>query len=250
MNKSKVAVISLSTMLAGTILGSGVMFHNNANTIKDSNIKINKAEKKIETLKKDIETVKNEKEDMFNKKTEAEETVKRTKESHEYLFNKNKELQEKLNKIESIPQWNPDNVIEKSNVSELGLKLSLKDTGLKGLESSFIKAEQEYGINALFLTAITAQESSWGNSDRAKRDNNLSGYAVYNDASEGRSFESKEEAIMATAKLLKEHYVSEGRYDIYSINDKYTPVNGHHWSNSINSIAQKLQEKANINNYL
>lgn len=82
-------------------------------------------------------------------------------------------------------------------------------------------------------------------SSRAINDNNLTGYAVYEDTSEGETFTSKERCIMETAKLLKTQYLdSTGAYfyglSIYDVNNKYSQKNGEpnlEWNTTINNIA-------------
>lgn len=113
-----------------------------------------------------------------------------------------------------------------------------------------MKAEQTYGVNAIFLMALTAQESAWGTSYRARTQNNLSGYAVYSSDAEGVTFGSKGESIMATAKLIAEDYInSSGIYykgaSVASVNIRYCPNDGGHWSSNIIQIAYDLVSKIN-----
>lgn len=126
----------------------------------------------------------------------------------------------------------------------------MKGTGLEGLGSWYLKAEQVYGVNAIFLVALTAQESTWGTSNRAVTQNNLSGYAVYSDSAEGATFDSKGESIMDTAKLIGEKYINpDGEYyngtSVASVNIRYCPGDRGHWSSSITKIAYDLVNKIN-----
>lgn len=141
--------------------------------------------------------------------------------------------------------FNHNNLLEKSNVSIDQLKTILKDTGLSGLEHAYINAEEETGVNAIFLIALTAEESAWGRSNRAKKDNNMSGYKVYTASSKGESFKSKEESILTTANLIKKHYLSDdGNYyhgkTIYDVNKNYCTTGGYSWSNNIIAISKDL----------
>ena len=52
-------------------------------------------------------------------------------------------------------------VSKPSGVTEAELKLITKGN-LKGLESSFVKAEKDYGVNCLFVVAIASLESADG----------------------------------------------------------------------------------------
>lgn len=130
------------------------------------------------------------------------------------------------------------------------MEKGLKGTGLEGLGSWYLEAEQTYGVNAIFLMALTAQESAWGTSNRARTQNNLSGFEVYSDSAEGAYFSSKGESIMTTAKLIGEKYISpNGKYyngtSVASVNIEYCPNDGGHWSKSITKIAYQLLEKIN-----
>lgn len=126
----------------------------------------------------------------------------------------------------------------------------MKGTGLEGLGSWYLKAEQTYGVNAIFLMALTAQESAWGRSNRAITQNNLSGFEVYSAGAEGASFGSKGESIMATAELIGEKYINpNGEYyngvSVASVNIRYCPDDGGHWSSNITQIAYDLVDKIN-----
>lgn len=210
--------------------------------IEDLNSKVKDLEKKYESVTAD-NTVLEEKVDSLGKEKET------LLSNEEKLRNENEELKGFIEEVTHLPKWNPDNVTSPSHTSEIGLSLALKGTGLEGLESSFIEAEKAYGINALFLTSLIAQESAWGESNRAKTQNNLSGYAVYSDSSAGKTFSSKHESIMKTASLIRNNYVdSDGRYGIHDINEKYSA--DPEWAENIQSIANKLVKEVNINNYI
>ncbi|MBR3611128.1 MAG: glucosaminidase domain-containing protein [Oscillospiraceae bacterium] len=75
---------------------------------------------------------------------------------------------------------------------------------LRSLAPEFIAAEEKYGVNAVFLSAVAALESGWGKS--CFRPNNIFGWS-------GKSFESKKECIDFVASKISEHYLSEnGKY--------------------------------------
>ena len=80
--------------------------------------------------------------------------------------------------------------------------------GLSGelfyLAEEFSKAEEKYGVNALFLCAVAALESGWGK--YCFRQNNIFGWS-------GKDFESKADCIDFVASKIAEHYLSEdGKY--------------------------------------
>ncbi|HOB87737.1 MAG TPA: glucosaminidase domain-containing protein [Bacillota bacterium] len=87
-----------------------------------------------------------------------------------------------------------------------------KASQLEGTGAAFIKAEEDYGINALVLAAIVVHESNWGNSSLARTKNNLAGLGAY-DGSPYRSaitFSQKAESIYFLAELLDRHYLTPG----------------------------------------
>ena len=80
--------------------------------------------------------------------------------------------------------------------------------GLRGelsfLAEEFVAAEENYGVNALFLCAVSALESGWGR--YCFRKNNIFGWS-------GKDFETKAECIDFVASKIAEHYLSEeGKY--------------------------------------
>lgn len=158
--------------------------------------------------------------------------------------------------------FNPNNVLEVSNISKAQLVKAInkynKNNRLTELVDSFLEAEHKYGINAIFLVAITAQESDWGKSPRAINDNNLSGYGVYSSSSKGINANSKKGNILETARCLKEEYLSKkGEYypkkneklshpinSIYTINTSYCIGKDgqpdYDWCKSVSSIGKGL----------
>ena len=156
-----------------------------------------------------------------------------------------KRLQTELSSIKS-PKFNPDDLTYKSNLTYNELYSILKGSNLEDLTDAFIDAEKTYGVNALGLAGLVAVESGWNSSDRSDYQNNLTGYAVYSDDSEGRSFESKYDCVMNTAKLLKDDYLNpKGQwhtgYSIDSINTNYSSDDD--WSSKITTIASKFNKE-------
>lgn len=142
--------------------------------------------------------------------------------------------------------FNPDNVTEISNATIEEIDDYLVDTELYGLGKAYIEAEQEYGMNALFLIGLTALESSWGNSRLAKEKKNISSFAAYdNDPfNAARTFDSKEECILVTAKWLSREYLNpEGKHynglSVEDINKKY--AKDKKWHKKIISIVNSFE---------
>jgi beta-N-acetylglucosaminidase len=248
LNINKVAIAVLSTLVIGMSSTSAFMYNELSNKIEVTEHKLEKANTKINKYEQSISELESSLLLADEDKVNLQKKIKELEGANSSLKGENEGLKQFVDEVLKIPEFDSSNVTSTSNVNEFGLSLALKDTGLEGLESAFIKAEKEYGINAIFLTSLVAQESGWGNSNRAKTQNNLSGYAVYSDSAEGKTFSSKTESIMATARLLKDHYVGKGLYDISSINNKYSADDN--WDRGIHSIASDLLHKANLNNYI
>ena len=108
---------------------------------------------------------------------------------------------------------------------------------LSSLAENFIAAEEKYGVNALFLSAVAALESGWGK--YCFRPNNIFGWS-------GKDFESKEECIDFVASKIAEHYLSEdGKYyngkTVSGVNVFY---NGNlFWEEKISGIMSMISRK-------
>lgn len=209
--------------------------------IKHLTDEVKTKEKQIEMINDELEKVKKENEHLNE---DLVETLKQVNDA--------KHLIEKYNADVS---FNENDVTKTSNTTENHMKRALKDTGLYKDSYYFVKAEEEYGVNAYFLAAICANESSWGNSSRAINQNNLTGYAVYSRNARGATFSSSEESIMTTAKLLKENYLTPDAicfngYSVVDVNKKYCFLQDqktidYDWSKTVTRIAKDLIERAN-----
>ena len=115
---------------------------------------------------------------------------------------------------------------------------------------AIVDCEEIYGVNAFFLTAIIAQESGWGKSERAIYQNNLTGHAVYDSSAEGTYFDSPSDSIYITANLLANDYIDpNGIYHngvaLPDINVRYCLLEDrstvdYSWSVNINEIANNF----------
>lgn len=112
---------------------------------------------------------------------------------------------DRLTKQESIPAYSLEQIYDldlrkPSGVTEADLKL-VTSQGLVGLEEAFVRAEEKYGVNCVFLMSIASLESAKGT--MMFRPNNMFGY--------GRSgFSSKAEGINVVAKGLSSRYLKPG----------------------------------------
>lgn len=120
----------------------------------------------------------------------------------------------------------------------------------------FYYAEQEYGINGVFLASLAVHESGWGTSSIALNKNNLFGYQAYDASpySSSKQFDTYAEGIDLVARVLIKYYlnssgtgiyggdVADGRYysgtTIKDVNKHYASDSG--WANSIYNIMKKL----------
>ena len=180
-------------------------------------------------------------ENLENQLKQKEEELNRTK--------------EELEKLKRPVIFNSYDVTESSGTTVTHMKRALEGTALYDYAELFCAIEKEYGINAYLLPAIAAHESSWGTSNRAVNDNNLTGLEVYEPVSRGYVSNSKVDNLLRTAELLSTEYLDEnGEYynglGVYDINTKYCyyedkSAPNYKWGDSIITIANELINKAN-----
>lgn len=106
---------------------------------------------------------------------------------------------------ESIPAYSYDDcwsldVSQPSGVTLADLKLVSRGAFV-GIEDAFLKAEQDYGVNCLFVMGIASLESA--NGTICYRPNNMFGFG-------GRSFSSKSECVDVVARALANNYLAPG----------------------------------------
>ncbi len=138
--------------------------------------------------------------------------------------------------IYDVVDWN--NLRKPSGLTAQQMTAFLKDTNLESLGEGFIKAEEEYKVNAIFLAALAMHESNNAKSRIAVDKLNLFGYKAY-DAdpyNSAQRFDSLEEGIFTVAKMLSQSYLTPGGkyfngYSIDHINIKY--ATDKNWGNGI-----------------
>jgi beta-N-acetylglucosaminidase len=239
MNKTKLA-----------LLGATV-----ATIISFQSVSLLEAQKSLEGLKNEVKMtieskefeIKVLKEELTKSKDKAEENKETIETLEQEVENLKKEISMRGVK------YNPNDITEKSNITVAKLESFLEGTALKGLSGAFKRAEEQYGINALFLVGLVANESGWGKSEKAVKYNNMTGHAVYSGLSRGSVFSSKDQSIMNTAELLATEYLQEGgeHYNgksIWQVNIKYCQDKGKPnpiWSKTINDIASSAVKAIN-----
>lgn len=120
----------------------------------------------------------------------------------------------------------------------------------------FYYAEQEYGLNGVFLAAIAIHESGWGTSNIALSKNNLFGYMAYDGSAyaSAKNFKSYSEGIDLLARVLVKYYLNPSETEIYGgeiaegsyyngsnltgVNTRYASDSG--WANKIYNIMEDL----------
>ncbi len=130
-------------------------------------------------------------------------------------------------------------VLSACGLTEAQLSKGLKKS-LKQYAGDFLAAEAEYGVNAVFLSAVAALESGWGESGLAKSNNNLFGWRGNGGY---RSFESVGACIKHVAKFLKTNYLTPGGscfygYEVESIERSYCP-NGN-WAGAVRNLMRSI----------
>ena len=163
---------------------------------------------------------------------------------NETVENTVKEIQQEVVQIEEQPTEEQKqvsnlnisfdmNLLTKSNITIEELQKGFANTNMQGLEQYFINAENETGINAIYLAGLATHESDWNTSDFARERNNLFGWQSYDsNLNATKRFASKEESIMTVASALKKMYLSENGcyfngYTISGISKRYASDKQH-----------------------
>lgn len=120
-----------------------------------------------------------------------------------------------------------------SSVSADFIDQRLAGTNMAGLGQAFKNAEQQYGVNAIFLTGLAIHESDYGRSHIAQAKNNLFGFMAYDSSpfSSAGYFNSFEDGIDHVARYLSVHYLRPGGQfysgtSISAINVRYASDQG------------------------
>jgi len=139
----------------------------------------------------------------------------------------------------------PNDVRKKSSVSKEFIDKKFEGTALEGLGETFKKAEEKYGVNALFLAALAAHESAMGTSRIAREKNNLFGFGAYDRSpyASAKKFDSKEEGILEVAAYLSKNYLREGGkyfngYSVEAIGKRY--ASDPNWANALRTQISRL----------
>ena len=205
-----------------------------------------------DTLKKDVNTVKvsevetNESVVKPRSEQEAEKSVEEQKPAAEQKQEVEEvvEIKEEVKKeVKDVktPHFNPNNLLEKSNLTRDDAYRMLKGSKLQSVSSHYIYAEETYGVNAIFLMGLTSLESGHGTSNIAINNNNIGG--VRKGSGEYSSFSSWESCISYIANLISKYYLKDdatyfGGRSIWDVNENYCENSD--WADKIVSIGKGL----------
>lgn len=111
---------------------------------------------------------------------------------------------------------------------------------LAGKGEVFLKAQEEHGVNAIFLASVAVVESGNGRSKMARSHNNVFGM-------KGKTFKNVDDCIMHAGYLFAEspYYMKRGKYTIHQIQKVYAPnydaATNKTWSAQVVTVANRIQ---------
>ncbi len=198
-----------------------------------------------------------------------------TQKDNKFVYANKKEVDKYMDVEKSETDMQFMDISKKVDISEKQVKEILKDKGiLKGQEKAFLKAQEKYDINIIYLISHAFIETGNGKSELAKGVKMSNGKTFYNfygigafdqDAVQtGSSYARKkgwtkpEKAIDGGAEFVKNDYLENDQNTLYKM--RWNPYNpGQHlyatdvsWASSIGSIMEKYYQehklkKADIN---
>ena len=136
---------------------------------------------------------------------------------------------------------------KKSKLDETKLSEYMKKfPNLAGIEETLIEVQDDYKVNAILILAIIRLESGNGKSQIAKNKNNLGGIvAPSKSVTAYRSFDTKSDCVIYMAKLLSEHYLTEGGkyhngYTLPDIAKRYSAASDK-WTDLVAELIYEIQ---------
>lgn len=162
-----------------------------------------------------------------------------TYEINNRLNKKLKKLDEKIKKLMPAPESMPKVVNTKLDVAHTkyygsadALNQYFIGGVLEGKGQKLIEFQNKYGVNALFLAAITMVESGGGKSAVARNKYNVAGIMTkQNGKYTTKRFNNVDECLESLAKNIKNNYINQNRETIEKINKKY--AEDKYWGDSI-----------------
>lgn len=154
-------------------------------------------------------------------------------------------IKQEAERIANLPKFNPYNLTEKSNIDKDKAKVLLEGSALQTAAGAYVYAEEVYGVNAIFLMALTSHESGHGRSALAIERNNIGG--VKDSNGNWKYYSDWGECIMHIARFISNSYLNEdGIYyngkSIWAVNINYC-LDSSPWADMINNLAMELVNK-------
>lgn len=149
-----------------------------------------------------------------------------------------------------IIKGDADQLMKQQDVAlPAGKAVKMNKSALRGLapyEQTFIDVGNKYGVDPKLLMAISMHETAAGTSSAFRNKKNAMGISP--NGGGPRSFDSVEESIDYAARLLKQHYLSQGLTTIESIGGKYAPAGAdndprnlnQHWAKGVRKYYNSL----------
>lgn len=217
--------------------------------IADTNVKLTTMQKKYEELMKEVTRI-----DAEAERIEDEKEILKQQLENEKLLRTAAE--KKARSLVSLSRGsiissgtfnNYSRIDVVTGLSARQLNKAFKGTGMEGTGDAFVRAEKEYGVNAIFLASIAALESGWGDSFNARNKNNLFGFGSYdNDPSQTVVFSSKTQGVTKVANALRRDYLNKGGVHYNGatpkgVNTKYCTSSD--WDNQITEIMNMIVDR-------
>lgn len=167
------------------------------------------------------------------------------KQETERVKQETERIKQEAERIANLPKFNPYNLTEKSNIDKDKAKVLLEGSALQTAAGAYVYAEEVYGVNAIFLMALTSHESGHGRSALAIERNNIGG--VKDSNGNWKYYSDWGECIMHIARFISNSYLNEdGIYyngkSIWAVNINYC-LDSSPWADMINNLAMELVNK-------
>ena len=106
----------------------------------------------------------------IRKEIERQERLRLEELERQRLAEEERQRQIEANRVVT---YNPYNLLEPSNITREEAYQMLEGTALQTLSNAYVYMEELYGVNAIFLMSLSAEESGWGRSSLAISNNNI-----------------------------------------------------------------------------
>ena len=155
-----------------------------------------------------IKTVNSNNEELlyFEKLLLAKQETERVKQEAERIRQETERIKQEAERIANLPKFNPYNLTEKSNIDKDKAKVLLEGSALQTAAGAYVYAEEVYGVNAIFLMALTSHESGHGRSALAIERNNIGG--VKDSNGNWKYYSDWGECIMHIARFISNSYLN------------------------------------------